>query len=47
MYGGKKCHECQPGLYVTESACPEAKVRARVHRDGHKNRPGDMPQKKA
>ena len=38
MYG-EKCFECQPGTYMTPSACPGAKVRATVHRDGYKKRP--------
>ena len=25
---GKKCHECQPGIQMTESVCPGAKVRS-------------------
>ena len=35
----KNKFECQPGTLMTESVCPGAKVRASVHRDGHKNRP--------
>ena len=30
----------QQGTEMTEKACPGAKVRAVVHRDGYKNRPG-------
>ena len=32
--------ECQPGTGLTEWACPGAKVRATIHRDGYKKRPG-------
>ena len=31
--------KCQPGIKMTERACPGAKVLATVHRDGYKNRP--------
>ena len=35
--------EWPPGTEMTVSECSGAKVRATVHRDGYKNRPGLMP----